>query len=132
MDNQKKIYIIILILILSFLRTSTDVLKEIKFPTYQHVTDDKRNTYYKYKTFKRLLDIPIVVLSFIVLLNVKFNIRIYLFLFILICNLAVDYMFAIPTNNASMLQIFMDKYLSLWLDIALNLIVIFLLYKLFK
>jgi hypothetical protein len=133
MNNQRKIFLVIIILLLSFFRTLTDVFKKIKFPTYKHVTNDKdRETYYNYDNFKRFLDIPIVVLSFILLWNIKLNITIYFFTFILLLNLAIDYIFAIRNNNPTQTQLFIDKYISLWADVLLNISITYILYKLFQ
>jgi hypothetical protein len=133
MNNQRKIFLVIIILLLSFFRTLTDVFKKIKFPTYKHVTNDKdRETYYNYDIFKRFLDIPIVVLSFILLWNIKLNITIYFFTFILLLNLAIDYIFAIRNNNPTQTQLFIDKYISLWADVLLNISITYILYKLFQ
>ena len=133
MNNQTKIYLIILILVLSFFRTLTDVFKKIKFPTFKHVTNDQdRETYYNYDKIKRFLDIPIAVLSFILLWNIKFNITIYLFIIILMLNLVIDYVFAIRNKNPTETQLFIDKYISLWADVFLNISITYILYKLFQ
>lgn len=133
MNNQRKIYIIIIILVLSFLRTLTDVFKKIKFPTFQHVTSDQeRKTYHTYNKIKKFLDIFIILLSFILFLNIKFNITIYLFALILYLNIAIDFIFAIKDDNPSQRQLFVDKHLSLWFDILLNISIIYILYKLLQ
>ena len=133
MNNERKIFLVIIILLLSFFRTLTDIFKKIKFPTYKHVTNEKdRETYYNYDKFKRFLDIPIVVLSFILLWNIKFNITIYFFTFILLLNLAIDYIFAIRNNNPTQTQLFIDKHISLWADVLLNISITYILYKLFQ
>jgi hypothetical protein len=134
MNILTKIYLIIIILILSFLRTFVDIFRNLQFPTYKHATTDKeRNIYNMYVYFKKCVDIPIVVLSFILLVSININISIYLFIFILFINLIIDYnTFIISDKKPTKLQIFIDKYVNLWFDIFLNVVITYMLYKLFK
>ena len=129
MNNPTKIYIIIAILILSFLITINDIAKHYLFDTYNKISSEKQALYKKLKIFKKLLIVFIAILSVILLQNIKFNIKIYLFLIILFLNIAIDYIFIVD-DNSTKFEILMDRYVSLYLDIFLNVIICFILYKL--
>lgn len=129
MNNPTKIYIIIAILILSFLITINDIAKEYLFYRDNKISSEKQALYKKLKIFKKLLIVFIAILSVILLQNIKFNNKIYLFLIILFLNIAIDYIFIVD-DNSTKFEILMDRYVSFYLDIFLNVIICFILYKL--
>jgi len=133
MNIIKKYVFLSVILFLSFLRTGVDVFRKLQFPTYQHVTNEtQRNTYYNFVFFKRIIDVPIAVLTFIFLWKSPMDVTLYLYAFILILNLAIDYIFAITNENPTYIQIFIDKHINFWFDILLNISITYLLYRLFN
>ena len=81
---------------------------------------------------KAYFDIPIVLLAIFLLFNIKFNIKIYLFLFFGILNIIIDRYFEylhLPLDHN--VTIFMEKYYVLFSDIIILSVGTYVLYKIF-
>ena len=134
MDTKIKLWIIILIIILITFRTFIDLLYSINYNFYNKEPKDKLNQIYdKYMNIKAYFDIPIVLLAIFLLFNIKFNIKIYLFLFFGILNIIIDRYFEylhLPLDHN--VTIFMEKYYVLFSDIIILSVGTYVLYKIFN
>jgi hypothetical protein len=134
MNIETKLWIIIIIVILITLRTIIDLVYSRNYNFY--VKKDSQSfdkIYDKYMYVKSFLDVPIVLLSIFLLFNIKFNIKIYLFLFISILNILIDHFVEyLDIELSNSFNYFMEKYFTLYSDIIILIIGIYVVYKIFK
>lgn len=133
MDFETKLTIIIVLVILITLRTIIDVSYSINYSIYSSESaEDFNKVYDKYMFAKGILDVPFVLLTIFILLNIKFNLRVYSFLFLGMITIFVDHFFEyFNLNLDANLTYFMEKYFTLMADSIILIIGIYILYKIF-
>jgi hypothetical protein len=133
MDFETKLTIIIVLVILITLRTIIDVSYSINYSIYaSESAENFDHVYDRYMLVKGILDVPFVLLTIFILLNIKFNLRVYSFLFLGIITIFVDHFFEyFNVNLDANLTYFMEKYFTLTADSIILVIGIYILYKIF-
>lgn len=132
MNSETKYTIIILLVILITLRTIYDFSYYIYNYVYDVDEDDKK--YNLFMAYKWIIDAPFILMSILILFNISFNLRIFLFLFLGIFDILVDHYFEylnIKIQNEKLIK-FMEKYLILTLDSIILLIGNYILFKIFS
>ena len=132
MNSETKYTIIILLVILITLRTIYDFSYYIYNYVYDVDEDDKK--YNLFMAYKWIIDAPFLLMSILILFNISFNLRIFLFLFLGIFDILVDHYFEylnIKIQNEKLIK-FMEKYLILTLDSVILLIGNYILFKIFS
>jgi hypothetical protein len=132
MNSETKYTIIILLVILITLRTIYDFSYYIYNYVYDVDEDDEK--YNLFMIYKWIIDAPFILMSILILFNISFNLRIFLFLFLGIFDILVDHYFEylnIKIQNEKLIK-FMEKYLILTLDSVILLIGNYILFKIFS
>jgi hypothetical protein len=136
MDFANKVFIIIILILILVITSVIDLFHEYFFPTLRYdETEKERKIYNMFQKSKLILDIPFVILSIYLLLNIKFSPLIVSFIVLQYIGMFEDY---ILEKNKNILNL--DKNIQYFLThnfpIYLNTISIFLglvlLYKILK
>jgi hypothetical protein len=133
MNNETKIWIIIIIFIIATLRTILDVVDEIYFPI--HKVSQETDFHTTLDNIKKILDIPFLIFSVYLLFFIKFNLKIYAFIFMVLLNLFSDYFIEVSNNPLGLDEnviYLIDRYKSLTLDIITTIIGIYVLRSVFN
>jgi hypothetical protein len=133
MDFETKLMIIILLVFLITLRTIVDISYSVNYSIYSSESAEKfDHVYDNYMFVKSILDVPFILLTIFILFNIKFNLRVYSFLFLGIITILVDHFFEyLYVSLDANLTYFMEKYFTLIADSIILVIGIFILYKIF-
>jgi hypothetical protein len=133
MDFETKLTIIIVLVILITLRTIIDVSYSINYSIYSSESAEEFDHIYdRYMLVKSFLDVPFTLLTIFILFNIKFNLRVYSFLFLGIITILVDHFFEyLHVSLDANLTYFMEKYFTLIADSIILIIGIYILYKIF-
>jgi len=139
MNSESKLWILIVLFIIVTFRTIVDLIDEFYFSIHSNV--DENNKYKKLgldeilHKIKLILDIPFALLTVYLLCNIKYNIKIYLFLFMVIINLISDYFVEVKTNPLDLdkkSREFIDRYISLILDVVTTITGVYVLSSVFN
>ena len=138
MNTENKVWILIVLFIIVTFRTIIDFIDEFYFSIHSNIDTNKKYKNYELdKTLhkvKLILDIPFALLTAYLLFNIKYNTKIYLFLFMVIINLISDYFIEVKTNTFGLDKksiVFIDRYLSLILDGITTIIGVYVLSSIF-
>jgi hypothetical protein len=96
--------LIIVILVLKFVITALiDLAHEYYYPNFNDIKSEKdRDIYNKFQTAKLVLDIPFVILSIYLLLNIKFNPLILSFIVLQFVSMFEDYYLGQNIDNLNL------------------------------
>jgi len=133
MNNETKIWIIIIIFIIATLRTIIDIVDEIYFPVNKDLQKSDFNI--TLDKSKKFLDIPFIIFSVYLLFFIKFNLKIYSFIFIVLLNVFSDYFIEVAENPLGLdenTKFFIDRYKSITLDVITTIIGVYILYGVFR
>jgi hypothetical protein len=139
MNSESKVWSLMALFIMVTFRTIVDLIDEFYFSIHSNI--DENNPYKKIgldeilNKIKLILDIPFALLTVYLLCNIKYNIKIYLFLFMVIINLISDYFVEVKTNTFGLDKksiVFIDRYLSLILDGITTIIGVYVLSSIFN
>ena len=139
MNSESKVWMLIVLFIIVTFRTIVDLIDEYYFSIRSNV--DANNKYKKigldetlYK-IKFILDIPFALITVYLLFNIKYNMKIYVFLFMVILNLISDYFVEVKTNPLDLdktTREFIDRYISLILDVITTITGMYVLSSVFN
>ena len=139
MNSESKVWMLIVLFIIVTFRTIVDLIDEYYFSIRSNV--DANNKYKKigldetlYK-IKFILDIPFALITVYLLFNIKYNMKIYVFLFMVILNLISDYFVEVKTNPFDLdktTREFIDRYISLILDVITTITGMYVLSSVFN
>ena len=139
MNSESKVWMLIVLFIIVTFRTIVDLIDEYYFSIRSNV--DANNKYKKigldetlYK-IKFILDIPFALITVYLLFNIKYNMKIYVFLFMVILNLISDYFVEVKTNPLDLDKTtteFIDRYISLILDVITTITGMYVLSSVFN
>ena len=139
MNSESKVWMLIVLFIIVTFRTIVDLIDEYYFSIRSNV--DANNKYKKigldetlYK-IKFILDIHFALITVYLLFNIKYNMKIYVFLFMFILNLISDYFVEVKTNPLDLdktTREFIDRYISLILDVITTITGMYVLSSVFN